>query len=31
MSTKRNRLIEFLTKYELGGPHLKDSNWVNLL
>jgi hypothetical protein len=30
-SAKRNRLIEFLKKYELGGPHLKDSNWVNLL
>jgi hypothetical protein len=30
-TTERNGLIEFLKKYELGGPHLKDSNWVNLL
>ena len=30
-SANRNKLIEFLRKYELGGPHLKDSNWVDLL
>ena len=30
-SGKRYRLIEFLKKFELGGPHLKDSNWWDLL
>jgi len=28
---QRNRLINFLRKYELGGPLLKDSNWVALI
>lgn len=30
-SPQRNRLINFLRKYELGGPLLKDSNWVALI
>jgi len=29
-SSQRNRLIDFLKKFELGGPHLKKSNWVDL-
>jgi hypothetical protein len=30
-SPQRNSLIGFLQKYELGGPHLKDSNWWALI
>ena len=30
-STQRNRLIDFLRKFELGGPQLKDSNWWALI
>jgi hypothetical protein len=28
---QRNALIDFLKKFELGGPRLKDSNWVALI
>jgi hypothetical protein len=29
---ERNALVEYLkNKFELGGPHLRDSNWVNLI
>jgi len=30
-SAQRDRLIEFLRRYELGGPRLGDSDWVRLL
>jgi hypothetical protein len=28
---RRSALIDFLQKFELGGPHLKDSDWFRLL
>ncbi len=30
-SKKRRELIDFLKKFELGGPHLENSNWARLL
>ncbi len=30
-SPERTSLIDFLKKFELGGPRLKDSNWVALI
>lgn len=30
-SSERTRLIDYLRNFELGGPHLKDSNWVDFI
>jgi hypothetical protein len=30
-STQRTRLIDFLRNFELGGPPLRNSNWVRLI